>query len=75
MHAVRALLGPQRVRPAGEGELRRAVGAGSGAGHPAAVEATFTIALGAEARSSGSSSSVRRSCASKLMAIVRLTFS
>ena len=40
-----------------------------------AVLATFTIALGAEVRSSGSSASVRRSCASKLISIVRRTFS
>jgi hypothetical protein len=39
------------------------------------VEATLTIALGADSRSSGSSASVSRSCASKLMAIVRRTFS
>ncbi len=41
----------------------------------AAVLATFTIALGHEARSSGSSSSVRRTTASKLIAIVRCTVS
>ena len=40
-----------------------------------AVRATLTIALGAEARSSGSSASVRRTCASKLISIVRRTFS
>ena len=40
-----------------------------------AVEATLTIAHGALERSSGSSASVRRTWASKLMAIVRLTFS
>ena len=40
-----------------------------------AVEDTLTMALGADLRSSGSSASVRRTCASKLMAMVRLTFS
>jgi len=39
------------------------------------VDATLTIALGAEDRSSSSSASVTRSCASKLRAIVRRTFS
>ncbi len=74
--AVLALLGPQRVRPAGERELRGAVGAAcrARATRPA-VEATLTIAEGALARSSGSSASVRRTWASKLIAIVRRTFS
>jgi hypothetical protein len=40
-----------------------------------ATELTFTTALGAEARSSGSSASVRRTTASKLTSIVRRTFS
>ena len=40
-----------------------------------AVLATFTIELGADSRSSGSSASVRRTTASKFTAIVRRTFS
>ena len=40
-----------------------------------AVLDTFTIALGAELRSSGSSSSVMRTTASKFTSIVRFTFS
>ena len=40
-----------------------------------AVEETLTIALGAEERNNPSSASVSRTCASKLIAIVRRTFS
>ena len=75
VHAVRLLLEPDRLAPAGERELRRRVGAVAWAARPApAIELTLTIELGDDARSSGSSASVSRTTASKLTSIVRRTF-
>jgi hypothetical protein len=75
VHAVLALLEREGLAPADQRELARAVAPDATRADAAATLATFTIALGALDRSSGSSASVSRTTASKFSSIVLRTFS